>query len=909
MRLARRIGRFSWKGIHGLFHCSHILLAFTAVLLTLLILFNSVQREVPLPDGFVHFALSKLTGSDYRSKWDRAVFDLRGGLYLENYQVDNRQSGDKILAARALRIDLALVNLAFGQSPPVSELTAHGLELFVPAYLSPSGVNEPLLDIAHLQAGVENNRFELGSLLLQWRGVRLAVEGTAPLEAFRAEGTGPGPAGTYASLVHFLREAAPWDLDVEARVGWTMKRSGDHLLEIVALSPSLRPPLGNLRKTRLQASLAIQGSQPVVTHLGLRGTLHSLHPDSPVNPPAPFSLALPVRFSLEARGLPVLAGTFRIPSSLSMILHEPVAGPFPVRSAILETSLVDQNPALKATLYGPDIDLRASIGSFFPNLVFRKAGSPAPPFSLDLRLHNPRLQSLFPRLPDHRLLENAGCRFLRASVTHSPTPGTFSGTLLTDRLHIGQTDFAHLRSAFSFDSGQLRFPRIHVSRSASESASGSYFHNLDSTHFSLNARGAIFPDALDRILGSWWEGIFTHIEADKPVPGDVTVWGSWREESGIQSYTRAHGTDVRYRGLPVPEVEVRVRSNRDWVLLEKLEADFGKYQIEGMIGWRQGLAATEPRPVVVDFGGKAPWEVVQTATAIAALEDLHVGGEPEIEASGVIWRPSEALEESGNTGEVYPDLDFELVHRSGTCRLGSLDMGSLNFEGRIRGRDLALPNISGTFAEGVFTGNARITAWGIEDRETRDLDLQIFDADYRSLLYQLTELMEDPSGLRNSLLRDAEGGRMDAELRLHLPPSLENATGGGRITIRQARIGQIHLFGGLSRALNGMGFGFSSIDLNTGFIVWQLSDGIASVPEVLLTGPVLSLDAAGEIDLLTRRLNLTADVTLFRGLISKVLTPVSETAKFDLSGPFEAPVWGVRLDPIRWLRNRMPDTP
>jgi hypothetical protein len=63
---------------------------------------------------------------------------------------------------------------------------------------------------------------------------------------------------------------------------------------------------------------------------------------------------------------------------------------------------------------------------------------------------------------------------------------------------------------------------------------------------------------------------------------------------------------------------------------------------------------------------------------------------------------------------------------------------------------------------------------------------------------------------------------------------------------------------------------------------------------------------SGTVDLLQRRLALRADAYFFSGLISKVLTPVSDNFQFDITGPVESPIWKLRLNPLRWFQNRFP---
>jgi hypothetical protein len=255
-----------------------------------------------------------------------------------------------------------------------------------------------------------------------------------------------------------------------------------------------------------------------------------------------------------------------------------------------------------------------------------------------------------------------------------------------------------------------------------------------------------------------------------------------------------------------------------------------------------------------------------------------------------------------------PDLRFSLVHRDGTCEVAGLILDGLNASGSIDGKQVRLDSVSGKFADGVFTGQITVDDWSVREIEQRHLRLQLFDASYGKAMSQLLNLMESPESTQDALARDAGKGRMDADLDLVLTRSAPRSFGRGRITLRNAPIGQIHLFGGLSKALKSMGLGFSTLDLDTAAIEWQLADQKVAIPNSLITGPVLSIDLTGKLDLRSKTVNLEADAYFFQGFISKVLTPVTDNLLFDVTGPIDDPVWTLRLNPFRWFQNRFPQS-
>jgi hypothetical protein len=138
-----------------------------------------------------------------------------------------------------------------------------------------------------------------------------------------------------------------------------------------------------------------------------------------------------------------------------------------------------------------------------------------------------------------------------------------------------------------------------------------------------------------------------------------------------------------------------------------------------------------------------------------------------------------------------------------------------------------------------------------------------------------------------------------------MTPNRDDWTGSGQFSIKNTRLGQIHLLGGLSKTLNTIGLGFTTLDINGGNLQWTLAENTFHIPHSLFTGTLLSLRLDGTLFLPTNELTMHADVNLFKGLVSKVLTPVSENIQLDLSGTLQNPQWSIRLSPLRWFTNRL----
>jgi hypothetical protein len=898
-------GKWCRRCACGAGHCLNWLLAGLAMLLTGLVLLNTLRTEIPIPAGLSAWILEKVAAKPYRLESEGVLFDLRGGLFLKNARLSDVASREILLSAEALYLDFAPLNALFRIGSPADALKAANARLFTPSRLSPSGLNEPLLEADFLNLTIDAGYLFLHDLFLDSGRFRLHLNGSAPLRLLRAQ-AGAGDSRQqrldFQSLLAELHRHTH-ELDADCHVDWQLDPQGVHRFHITLLAGSIRHDEVALDELRASVDATLSNGRVELPRLKARGTVSAVPQNALDQLPAPFQPVLPVRFSMAGNGPVRMQFDFPLPSHLSLTLYRPLGDPIPVNSVTVRLDNSADQPLFHWGLYGPL--LRAN-GTATPNPLETPARLPAV-LEFRAQFDRPALRAFFPDLPAHRLLVNPAADYLRIHARTSPTRAAVSGLLVCDGLSVGDTDFAHLRAGFDLSSEAFHLRQADVVKSPREFASGSYSHHFPSSRFSLNARGTLFPHALDRLLGRWWMRIFTHIETDAPPAADVSVWGQWRAADALNSFTWVRGDGARYRGQRVPRLQVRVRSNRDWAYLEQLDGRFAEGAIRGTIGWRQGLDGPDWRPVMLDLYSDAPWVSAAAATGLERLAQLQLSGRPEVTVRGVLWQ-APAVETAGAgepADDLIPDLQIRMAHPRGALELHGFELNKLRLQGRVTGERIAISGLSGEFAGGILTGRVELLNWLTGATASQQLDLQLFDAEYDRTVRALLALWNAGESGGGALPSADVGGRIDANVQLRLRPELSGSSGSGLVTLRDARIGRIHIFGELSRVLDSIGLGFSTLDLNDASAQWRLDGARLELVECLVTGPVLNLRIAGPIDLPERRLDLRAEVNLFRGLISKVLTPVSDNFQFDLTGPLDNPVWRLRLNPLRWFQNRL----
>lgn len=878
------------------FHALNFVLAFSALALGALVILNRFQQEVPLPDKLARWVIN-VSGPDYlEASWSKAVFDLRGGIYLTDLKIRDTETDQIILTAEATYMEWSPINLVIPGLPALEELNARNIQFYVPVSHSPSGLNEPALGVQHVFLRQAEGELILSSLLLESGGLRLHATGHAPIQALmRPSGKTTERRSLYPALQVLRR--LPDSLQADLSAKWSMLPSGDHVFTLSGYLPEFTHEHVQMNKISARASGFLSSGGVSLRSLTLNGilTYTDALPDVPLLqfPEEP----VPVPFNLSAGGQSWSYKEFEFPSKVTLFIH-PKRSDLHFQHLVLSTTLCPSldNP-IHWILRGP---------SAFVSGLARFPDSPASQFQADF----PRLYSFRSYLPNwsiykilpaplpHRLLVGTKTDSLRINASLDLTTTTLSGSIVTDGLNIGQTDFQHLSSLINLSRNTLLLDDIFIQKTGNEFAHGAYWQDFPSTKFSLNAVGNIFPGSLDSILGDWWSNIFTHIQASQPLAGDVTVWGHWRRENPIFSMTGVKGPGASYRGVQIPHMELRVRSRPDWAYVEHLRAIFPDGEISGQIGIQSGMTDTDRyRAYTLDLSSTAKWAAVTEATGIEGLRNLSFKGEnPHLEAKGILWRDSGKGWESREEARI----ELSLVQHDGICHLKGMNFSGLSLSGKLEGPALDLNGLSGKFAEGVFTGQLGLFNWQEPEETQYRIDLNLLDASYGQAKQQLADLLGlqgEESGL--------EAGRLDTSLSLLLHPDPMLTSGKGRISIREANLGTIQLFGGLSGVLGGMGLKFASVKMDAFTADWEIENRVMTVTKGHVASPSLNLTLNGSLDLETKNLNMISELTLFTGLFSKVLAPVSETMQLDLSGPFENPNWKIRFNPFRWALNRL----
>lgn len=891
------IGPLCWKLCCGSVSCLNFLFIGLALLQTGIILFNAAGRSVPLPGRLSALLADHLLPETLSLKWNRAYFDLRGGCLLQGVEIHHRANGERLLTAEFIRFNLAIPNLLLRSGPPVEEIETTAATLYAPAPVSASGTNDPLLALQEARLSLKGKDILLHRAIADSSSAALVMRGTFPASLLFSSGQDQRPA-----LIPLLAK-----LDQQLRA-----------LDQVEASLTLSSPA--TERDALTATLFASGQHrgfsdigpiayQIIGQFGVGANrelrLESLMGDLSLTDPAPVRqldlpllgrLTLPLRVAVRSHNDP---NPLPFPSTptLSFRLIEPFGAAAQLSSLEVSVRLPLAGQPLKWRASGQGL---AAAGTAFLD----PAASDSSLKSVVgwTRLRSPRLREWIPTLPDHRLLNETRADHLETSLRWEAVSGQVCGSSTLRGVAFDGASIPYAESDWTADASTLQIDRFAIDISFEQALSGNFQINFSPATFTFGASGNILPETLDPFLGAWWAGIFQHISVIDPVQANVALSGILGKADSLQSVVETSSKSASYRGVAIPDLHLLIRSNHHWAFLESLKASFGKTAITGQMAWQQGLPDHVRRPMLLTFKSNAPWSVVRPASGIAELSSLDFTAAPILELEGWIYRPPRANRSLGP----IPALDIDLVLPNGRLRFKEMDFKQVVLNATVKNQEILIEPLSGSFGNGIFTGSLTLRKDPRNrQNDSADLDFQLIDAGFIDTINDLSPLTKDPEQFLASFSKTGKSGRLNAEFTLHMTPNRDDWTGSGQFSIQNTRLGQIHLLGGLSKILNTIGLGFTSLDINGGNLQWTLAENTLHIPQSLFTGTLLSLRLDGTLFLPTNELTLRADVNLFKGLVSKVLTPVSDNIQLDLSGTLQDPRWTIRLSPLRWFTNRL----
>ena len=225
----------------------------------------------------------------------------------------------------------------------------------------------------------------------------------------------------------------------------------------------------------------------------------------------------------------------------------------------------------------------------------------------------------------------------------------------------------------------------------------------------------------------------------------------------------------------------------------------------------------------------------------------------------------------------------------------------------VHGTSVLLEQID--FEQAGGTGRMRATLETDPKKLQLGFDLFVNDVKLSRIIHTYEEFNALRSGRPyvatpdNKFVRKAGNSQLDFSLTAHgVPGELTSYTGSGSAALTGAELGEVHLFGMLSQVLSGLSLSFSSLKFDAVRTSFRVENGVATFPDLKVTGPSAVIDGRGTYSFAANALDFNARFkpydqpgSLLAAAFGLVMNPLTSILDLRLTGGLADPKWSIEV--------------
>jgi len=862
----------------------------------------ATHRELALPDFALRALERRLAASEITARFGRAVFDPTGRFVIENVQLFFPPHSTPLVTIRGAYASLDFWALLVGDFR-LHELRLTGLDLHLPAMLSPSGTDEVVLSDLDGVFHPSRSDYDIALCTFRLAGLSIASRGGFHL---------PAAVRTRSSTMPML------DLLLQRYL-----KAGRKLV-------ALRPLLDALEDPRVQLVLTPSEERGAIVEAELfarafhpafpcRVTMAGAHTTFPLLGAAPY----PVRVKLEADGVEwegrAQAGRLRVdlagslvpdrfaftPQSAQMTAARGTMMAIPFEAPFLDVTLT-RFPRLQGDFSvragGSAIAVRGEADVKTGEGAFELSGALTP------ALFNHALHRFdFPVLKGIELHEPAPMHGT-VELAQGWKPAHAEADVSVRHVTVRDVPIDAASGHVTYTGHDLRVTDLLLLQ-GDNVARGSYTVDPATRDYRFLLQGRLRPPDISGWFKAWWPRFWGSYDFTAAPPvADVDVTGRWGTARFTSVFCQVDADHLGIRGEPFDHVRTILFFRPNYFNVFEFTAERAGHSAHG--SFELTIDPQRATYRTLDFEGVSDLDPAECArlygpAGTAFVAPYQFAEPPAVHLSG-------RLEGPAIPGGPHARINLVLASR-GHLTAHNFPLDHLKFTADYNDGILNLRQIEAGLAGGSATGQARLDG----PPETRRLafDALLTGADLARFVnaldeFQLAGKPRSPDRPPGRFLRRATGGRLDASLtaegRYRQPFSFQ---GDGYFIITGRELGEIHLLGLLSELLSKTLFNFTSLRLDTAHANFKLEGNKLVFSQVKLTGPTAAIDARGEYLLDAKTLDFKAKVFplqesgfVLTDVLGAVLTPLSNVLELKLTGPLEKPSWAFYYGPMYLLR-------
>ncbi len=862
----------------------------------------ATHRELVLP-GFALRAIERrLAESQITARFGRALFDPTGRVVMEHVELFSPPHAHPVITVRAAYARIDFQALLIGRFR-LHELRLTGVDLFVPAMLSPSGTDEAIVSDLDGVFHLARSTYDIGLCTFRLDGIPVSGHGQIHLPAAVRAPRSSTPmldlviqrylaAGRrLAALRPILdqREGARVDLQ------FTPQEDRGALVQADVFADSFSGA-GPARITRARAlaTFPLLGSavEPVRLQLtademawGGRGRVSRLSVDLTGS-------LVPDRFTLTPRAARAYAAGGE---AMGVRFEAPCLEVDLARLPQVQGDLRIHAAGSALALAG-EADLVARRGAVTLD------GALAPPvlaYARQLGLTAARWLTL-----DAPVLLHA-----RATFDPGWKPARAEGDIEIRRAVARQV-------AIDAASGHVVYSgrRVDVSDltllAGGNVARGSYSMDIATRDFRFLLTGRLRPLEIAPWFRESWSRFWDHFDFAAAAPdADADITGRWRDSTRTRVFCFADAERPGIRSVAFDHVRTTLFVRPYFYHVNEFVARQAGRSARGSFELAYDRARTTYRSLDFDIISGLPldeWARLYGPNGSKLLAPYRLAAAPDVRAVGHLDGP-------GSPGGPHARADVTLAS-NGPLTFYALPLDSAKLSGFYRDGRLDLSNVEVGFAGGLATGRAGLD--GLPRGGALAFDGSLKGADLARAVsavdaFERARAPAAAARTKAALLRRTIHGRLDVTMMAQgLYRTPYSFRGKGAVSIAGRDLGEIQMFGLLSELLSKTLLNFTSLRLDNARANFRLEGEKIAFSDVEITGPGAAIDAHGDYRLESRTLDFKAKVFplhqtrfVLTDALGALLVPLSNVLELKLTGPLAKPSWAFVFGPTNFLRS------
>lgn len=899
LKLLTQCTRAFYKSFHNLINGALIIAILVQILFFAI---ESNDYKLKVPELLLSQTKALLLENQITFDADNITIQPSGELLFENLKINHSHFNEPLVICDSLRLNLNPISLLFGKLHP-KEIIIKNATFFCPPSLSPTGLNEPLINNFFGAITLSRRHIRIEQFDFDFQNLAVIAEGSWSLDS--------------------LIDSPTFNVTNYLSLSTSLLKIKNQLSLLNQPMLTLRIKENEQKEILLNLNLSALGLSTNQLQLGpLHANTQLTYQNENLSINSPLDLSIK---NIDWNNKQLLAKTAQAQLTLDLQNNPDNTIPFIKTIKVFLSEILTHNLNIDSAAIESDL----THNNPFPSTISALHNNNWTSITGNIDLETKSINGFIKGSSDLKELKEIASQFTSLNLLKYTLDGRINWQ---GQLNAHQDQGFHLdKSKFIVTSKKLNYDDLHVDKLYAELslndaqlnipyisieggenyAKGSISQNFKTGDYRYLLTGAIIPDSLNSYLGDWWKELLAKFQFSAPMPfGNMDVQGNLFDSSKWIVFGEVQANNFVYSGIPIKTLSFRINSNENELELIDLLADSTNGSLQAYTQFQ--YVPTPPRENIasafVDGSSSLPLQDLDTIINLPSvhniLKEFSSTQGPNLTVKGKIYTDNQAATQIKAQFQTNQEISYH-----------NIPFDHLNFNANYTPSKTTIDNLSCGFAKGSGNGSLIITP-NNNSPASINANLHLTSVNQELAVKSLLPLW--PTTYQPQTKANNYGGLVN--LNLETTGTLgqwKSFTGSGNISITQATLGKIHLLWILSEILSPlMPFGLGSLHLTDATSNFLIRDGAIHFPNINVFGSTASIDGEGNFYLESQNLDFILDISpmnkkgipiLSQALL--VFTPITQSFQMRLGGTLQNPKWETTLTPLGLFKKKGPGLP